>query len=257
MLTMSTILGLCGFIVHVSYTASPNRNARNVRVLSWGGMKCPHCKVGIAEQFKSSQIANYPQTILKDNLVVPPVTWVAQYQRCPECHEVLIMLDVSGPGGMSRFWGYPSAANAARDIPAQVTAPYRDDFREACLVLPISAKASAALSRRCLQAVLRDKAGTKKKDLFDQIEEVSAPGILPSHIVEDLHAVRNIGNFAAHPMKSTNTGEIIEVEPGEAEWNLDVLESLFDFYFVQPALSAKRKAELNKKLKEAGKPEIK
>jgi Domain of unknown function (DUF4145) len=118
-------------------------------------------------------------------------------------------------------------------------------------------KASAALSRRCVQAVLRDKAETTKKDLFEQIEEVINSGKVPSHIVDDLHAVRNIGNFAAHPMKSTNTGEIIDVEPGEAEWNLDVLESLFDFYFVQPALSAKRKAELNKKLKEGGKPEIK
>ena len=66
-----------------------------------------------------------------------------------------------------------------------------------------------------------------------------------------------IGNFAAHPLKSTTTGSIVDVEPGEAEWNLDVLESLFDFYFVQPAISAKRKAELNKKLKEAGKPKLK
>jgi uncharacterized protein YeeX (DUF496 family) len=29
-----------------------------------------------------------------------------------------------------------------------------------------------------------------------------------------------------------------------------------DFYFVQPTIAAKRKAEINKKLKEAGKPEI-
>ena len=57
-------------------------------------------------------------------------------------------------------------------------------------------------------------------------------------------------------MKSTVTGAIVDVEEGEAEWNLDVLESLFDFYFVQPALTAKRKAVLNQKLKEAGKPEI-
>jgi hypothetical protein len=49
----------------------------------------------------------------------------------------------------------------------------------------------------------------------------------------------------------------MDVEPGEAEWNLDVLDALFDVYFVQPALAAKRKAELNKKLREAGKPEIK
>ena len=123
-------------------------------------------------------------------------------------------------------------------------------------MLPHSPKASAALSRRNLQAILRDKAGTKAKDLYDQIEEVIKSGTVPSHIAEELHAVRNIGNFAAHTIKSTNTGEILDVETGEAEWNLDVIESLFDFYFVQPAISAKRKSELNKKLKEAGKPEI-
>lgn len=104
--------------------------------------------------------------------------------------------------------------------------------------------------------MLRDKAKTTKKDLNDQIVEVIDSGALPSHITEGLHAVRSIGNFAAHPIKSRSTGEIVEVEPGEAEWNLVVLESLFDFYFVQPALTAKRKTELNKKLKDAGKPEI-
>jgi hypothetical protein len=143
-----------------------------------------------------------------------------------------------------------------RPIAAEVVDPYRQDFYEACSVLNDSPKASAALSRRNLQAILRDKAGTKSKDLFDQIDEVVNSGKIPSHIQDGLHAVRNIGNFAAHEIKSKVTGAIVEVEPGEAEWNLDVLESLFDFYFVQPALSAKRKAELNKKLKEAGKPEI-
>jgi hypothetical protein len=150
---------------------------------------------------------------------------------------------------------YPTSA-PLRLIPAEVTDPYRQDFEEACRVLKDSAKASAALSRRCLQAILRDKAGTTKKDLFDQIEEVISSAKLPSHIAEDLHAIRVIGNFAAHPLKSTVTGTIVDVEPGESEWNLDVLESLFDFYFVQPALSAKRKAALNAKLKEAGKPEL-
>jgi hypothetical protein len=107
-----------------------------------------------------------------------------------------------------------------------------------------------------LQAILRDKAGTKSKNLHDQIEEVINSGKVPSHICDDLHAVRVVGNFAAHLMKSTATGEIIDVEPGEAEWNLDVLELLFDFYFVQPAISAKRKADLNAKLKAAGKAEL-
>jgi hypothetical protein len=183
--------------------------------------------------------------------------WNIHQQRCPECGQTIILLDRASAyssGRVGTFMAYPR--RYTRPVPAEVVDPYRQDYLEACRVLADSAKASAALSRRTLQAILRDKAGTKSKDLFDQIEEVISSGKVPSHIADDLHAVRNIGNFAAHTIKSTTTGAIVDVEPGEAEWNLDVLDSLFDFYFVQPALSAKRKAELNKKLKDAGKPEL-
>jgi hypothetical protein len=134
--------------------------------------------------------------------------------------------------------------------------PYRSDFDEAVAVLSLSPKASAALSRRNLQAILRDKAGAKGKDLNAEIQFVIDSGIVPSYISEGLHAVRQIGNFAAHPIKSTSTGEIVDVEEGEAEWDLDVLESLFDFYFVQPAITANRKSAINVKLKDAGKKPI-
>lgn len=49
----------------------------------------------------------------------------------------------------------------------------------------------------------------------------------------------------------------MEVEPGEAEWLLDVLEGLFDFYFVQPANAQRKRDALNEKLKAAGKPGMK
>jgi Domain of unknown function (DUF4145) len=96
----------------------------------------------------------------------------------------------------------------------------------------------------------------KPSDLYAEIEEVISSGKLPSHPSEMLHAVRVTGNFVAHPTKSTNSGEIIEVEPDEAEWNLDTLEALFDFYVVQPARTAAKKAALNAKLKAAGKPPL-
>ena len=79
---------------------------------------------------------------------------------------------------------------------------------------------------------------------------------MPSYLLNTLDAVRNIGNFAAHPIKSRSTGEIVDVEIGEAEWTLDVLETLFDFYFIQPKMIDQKKEALNKKLKDAGKPEM-
>ena len=80
---------------------------------------------------------------------------------------------------------------------------------------------------------------------------------LPSYLASAIDAIRNIGNFAAHPIKSKSSGELVDVEPGEAEWTLDVLEGLFDFYFVQPELLKKKKNELNQKLQDAGKPKMK
>jgi hypothetical protein len=61
----------------------------------------------------------------------------------------------------------------------------------------------------------------------------------------------------SHPTKSTSSGEVVPVEAGEAEWNLDVVEALFDFYFVQPHLLHKKRDALNAKLKDAGKPPMK
>jgi hypothetical protein len=57
-------------------------------------------------------------------------------------------------------------------------------------------------------------------------------------------------------MKDTQTGMVLDVEPVEAEWTLDLLDRLFDEIIVQPATSAARKQALNAKLKAAGKPEI-
>jgi hypothetical protein len=48
----------------------------------------------------------------------------------------------------------------------------------------------------------------------------------------------------------------MDVEPGEAEWLLQTLSSLFDHLFVQPARLAIQRALLDHKLVEAGKPPL-
>lgn len=142
-------------------------------------------------------------------------------------------------------------------VPIEVPPEIAQDYREACLVFGDSPKASGALSRRCLQNLLRQAGGVKPGDLSGEIQQVLDSGNLPTALADNIDAIRNIGNFAAHPNKSMSTGEIVQVEPDEAEWNLDVLESLFDYYFVQPARAKAKKDALNKKLADAGKPPVK
>lgn len=124
---------------------------------------------------------------------------------------------------------------------------YKNEFIEACRVLLLSPKSSAALSRRLLQYILREHYGIPKSNLFDEIEEFIKQKDVPADLAKNVDEVRKVGNFAAHPLKY-HTGEIVDVEPGEADWLLEVLESLFDFAFVQPARSKAKKKRLNEKL---------
>ncbi len=208
-------------------------------------MKCPHCRITFHDQPSM-------QTLGEDVDGIRSIYW----RRCPSCKKFVVSLQTVKAGLGTEELVYPRAATRPPCSP-EVPERLAEDFHEACLVIADSPKASAALSRRCLQHLLREYAGVKKGDLSSEIQQVIDSGKVPSFATEAIDAIRNTGNFAAHPAKSSKSGEIIDVEPGEAEWNLDVLEMLFDFYFVQPALLAGKRAALNKELSEAGKPPMK
>lgn len=130
----------------------------------------------------------------------------------------------------------------------------RVDFLEASSVLRYSEKASAALSRRLLQRFLHEVLSIRKHDLNAEIAEVVTGNQFPRYICQALQAVRVIGNFAAHPIKDKTTEAITDVEEGEAEWLLDTLQDLFEFYYLATVRFDDRKAALNAKLTKAGKP---
>jgi Domain of unknown function (DUF4145) len=190
------------------------------------------------------------------------------YTTCAACQKIVLELGhgqiARNPQGRDVVVGVPVQMRIVHPkavsrslLPAEVPTEFTVDYSEACLVLPDSENASAALSRRCLQHLLREKSGAKKGDLTNEIQQVLDSGKLPTYLAEDLDAIRNIGNFAAHPVKATNSGAIVDVEPHEAEWLLNVLEGLFDFYFVQPARAQAKRAALNAKLRSMGKPPLK
>jgi hypothetical protein len=220
-------------------------------------MKCPHCSVEFHDFPKGVQLGTDVDG-----------WWGIIRTRCSACDRDIYKLVCAGGSSQSAQTGFMPVEVRVEYLvrpkvsfrpppPQEAPVGYATDYLEACLVLADSTKASAALSRRCLQNMLRGEAHIRSSDLASEIQEVLDSGKLPTHIAESIDAVRNIGNFAAHPIKSKSTGEIVEVEPGEAEWNLDVLESLFDFYFVQPEKTRQRRAALNQKLADAGKPPVK
>ncbi len=182
------------------------------------------------------------------------------FAECPHCRRLIVTLETLvnmpnvgyTPISEQVIWPLSGGRPPA---PAEVPGAIAQDYNEAALILPLSAKASAALSRRCLQSVLADGAKSRAKDLSKQIDEVLPS--LPGYIAKNLDFVRNIGNFAAHEQKAKDTGLIMDVEPGEAEWTLEILDTLFDFYYVKPKIEEQKRVQFDAKLAAAGKPPLK
>ena len=218
-------------------------------------MKCPHC----LDSFHDDP------TLVELGIDIDG-SWAITKRTCPACKRFIINLSngkiihtVNGRKFSKIDFNtlvHPKGAGRP-PVPTDVPDEFSSDYKEACLVLADSPKSSAALSRRGLQHILREKANVTHGNLAKEIQEVLDSASLPSYLSESIDAIRNIGNFAAHPNKSQSVGEIVDVEPGEAEWTLDVIESLFDFYFVQPEIIKKKRDALNVKLKDTGKPDMK
>lgn len=68
--------------------------------------------------------------------------------------------------------------------------------------------------------MLRGEFGIQHSSLAKEIDDFIQLNGVPSYLTDAVDAIRNIGNFAAHPLKDTHSGEIVDVEPGEAEWLL-------------------------------------
>ena len=220
-------------------------------MLNFECVKCPHCQVAFYDSDRNEVLVN-------EGIIQKRESGI-EYIVCPGCNGLIVWViireSVSTPGAI-RVMVYPRGASR-QPVSADVPDEFAKDYSEACLVIADSPKASAALSRRCLQHILREKAKVNHpNDLAKAIQEVvNDPGV-PSDISKPLGIVRNIGNFSAHPNKSKSTGEIVDVEPGEAEWCLDIIEILFDFYFVTPANVQRRTLALNEKLADMGKPQM-
>jgi hypothetical protein len=224
---------------------------------------CGHCGVTVNESLETKHLGNFAfDDRLAAGFELPlndPAVAISS-MRCPHCNKLTAYLGLMSAMDRQPFIAekdrvlvHPIVKTARKHPSNDVGKEFANDFWEACLVLNDSPKASAALSRRCLQNVLRHKVGIKKGTLYDEIEEWIKVGRLPSDLDKALHMVRDFGNFAAHASKSLHTGEIIDVEPGEADWCLETLEMVFDHCFVKPAEMQRRIAALDAKKTEAKK----
>lgn len=119
--------------------------------------------------------------------------------------------------------------SSAKPFPSYVPAAIREDYEEACSICNLSPKASATLSRRCLQGIIRDFWGITKSRLIDEVNELKEK--IDSTTWQAIDSVRSIGNIGAHMEKDINV--IIDVETEEASLLLRLIEVLIDEWYVR------------------------
>ncbi|VFB09265.1 Uncharacterised protein [Aeromonas salmonicida] len=119
-------------------------------------------------------------------------------------------------------------SSLAKQFPTYIPKVIIDDYEEACLIRDLSPKASATLSRRCLQGIIRDFWGCKKGRLVDEINSIKEK--VDPITWQAIDSVRSIGNIGAHMEKDINL--IIDVESEEAQLLIGLIEILIKDWYV-------------------------
>lgn len=116
----------------------------------------------------------------------------------------------------------------AKVFPNYIPKAIIQDYEEACSIVDQSPKASATLSRRCLQGMIRDFWKVKSSSLFKEIEGIKEK--VDSLTWKSIDATRKIGNIGAHMEKDINL--IIDVEPKEANALIRLIEILIKDWYI-------------------------
>ncbi len=146
-----------------------------------------------------------------------------------------------GTGDLVKRW-HLIPASRAQAFPDYVPKPIINDYNEACVICEGSPKASATLSRRCLQGIIRDFWKVKPGKLIAEIEQIKEK--VDPLTWDAIDSVRKVGNIGAHMEADINL--IVDVEPNEAELLIGLIETLIRDWYVAREERKARLEEIKK-----------
>lgn len=151
-----------------------------------------------------------------------------EFFKCPSCNNVTTIAVGKGNKVKDRNVLITPMSNCKK-FPEYIPLQIRNDYEEACAIVNLSPKASATLSRRCLQGMIHNYWEIHEKNLNAEITS------LQSHVQpaqwKAIDALRSLGNIGAHMEKDVNT--IVDIEPNEANKLIKLIELLMSDWYIQ------------------------
>lgn len=200
------------------------------------GFQCPYCSMIMPITTDTTKV-RYPGFISSEDkfhdingkLVRKEACLEIKFYRCPNCEEYTVFAKGEG-SKVSDVNTLIRPLSFAKQFPEYIPIAIRNDYEEACAIVNLSPKASATLSRRCLQGMIRDFWGiTGKKRLIDEIDALEDK--VPASQWKVLSSLRRIGNIGAHPEADVNL--IIDIEPDDAQKLISVIELLIKQWYIE------------------------
>ncbi|WP_425540000.1 DUF4145 domain-containing protein [Microaceticoccus formicicus] len=135
------------------------------------------------------------------------------FYKCPACLKTSIKIEGLGEQFSNNYKSFFYPSSKAKNYPDYVPQAIREDYEEAHKIINLSPKASATLSRRCIQGMIRNVFNVNKRTLAEEINSIKDQ--VDNKLWSGIDAIRKVGNIGAHMEKNIN--EIIPIEPSEAE----------------------------------------
>lgn len=197
------------------------------------GFTCPYC--GMVMSLDRNTMSTYhPCFEFANGMITTPMnpkivdsTIEVVFYKCPNCNSYTIAAKGIGKS-VDDFDTVIRPYSLAKKYPSFVPQQIRTDYEEACAVLKFSPKASATLSRRCLQGMIRDFWKITKSNLYEEITALKDQ--VQPDLWQALNDLRQLGNIGAHMEKDTSL--IIDIDPGEAELLIQLIELLVKEWYI-------------------------
>lgn len=149
------------------------------------------------------------------------------FYKCPNCEKYSIFANGLG-SNVDNVNSLLQPKSSAKQYPDYIPEAIRQDYEEACAIANLSPKASATLSRRCLQGIIRNFWGITKPTLNKEIDELRDK--VPADLWSSIDALRQLGNIGAHMEKDTNI--IVDIDPNEANSLIQLIELLMKEWYI-------------------------